>query len=70
MTVVVGTTPEIDRTRATAQALGERFVMVRWQRADLEAATRAILQDRERVHGDFVKQSTHSWVVWVQQRSK
>ena len=53
ITVVVGTTPEFDRQRAVSQALGERFVMVRWQRAGLEAAKRAIVQDGERAHTDL-----------------
>ena len=53
VTVVVGTTPEIDRQRAMNQALGERFVMVRWRRAGLEAAKRAIVQDRNGAHREL-----------------
>jgi len=53
ITVVVGTTPEIDRTRVATQALGERFVMVRWRRAGVEAARKAILQDRKKVHKEL-----------------
>ena len=53
ITVVVGTTPEIDRQRAMNQALGERFVMVRWRRAGIEAAKRAIVQDRKGAHREL-----------------
>jgi hypothetical protein len=53
ITIVVGTTPEIDRHRAVTQALGERFVMVRWDRAGLDAAMRAIVQDQERAHAEL-----------------
>jgi hypothetical protein len=59
ITVVVGTTPEIDRSRAATQALGERFVMVRWQRAGVEAARKAILQDPKAVHAD-VRAAVHA----------
>jgi hypothetical protein len=58
ITVVVGTTPEIDRTRAATQALGERFVMVRWPRAGVEAARKAILQDPKKVHAE-VRAAVH-----------
>lgn len=53
ITVVVGTTPEIDRTRSATQALGERFVMVRWRRAGVDAARKAIRQNREKVHAEL-----------------
>ena len=53
ITIVVGTTPEIDRHRAVAQALGERFVMVRWSRGGLEAAKWAIAQDRDKAHDEL-----------------
>ena len=58
ITVVVGTTPEIDRTRAATQALGERFVMVRWRRAGVEAARKAVRQDPKRVHAE-VREAVH-----------
>lgn len=53
ITVVVGTTPEIDRQRAATQALGERFVMVRWPRAGVDAALRAVVQDRTKIHTEM-----------------
>ena len=58
ITVVVSTTPEIDRTRVSTQALGERFVMVRWRRAGVEGARKAILQDPKKVHAD-VRAAVH-----------
>lgn len=53
ITVVVGTTPEIDRQRAAIQSLGERFVMVRWARAGVDAAMKAIVQDRATARADL-----------------
>jgi len=53
ITLVVGTTPEIDRHRSVNQSLGERFVMVRWKRAGIDAARKAILQDQKKAHADL-----------------
>jgi hypothetical protein len=46
LTVVAAVTPDIDRHRSSIQALGERFVPVRWARAaGTEAALAAMNQD-------------------------
>jgi hypothetical protein len=46
ITLLVAATPAIDRYYSIFQTLGERFVMVRWNRADGEdAALRAMNQD-------------------------
>jgi len=46
ITFLVGATPDVDRHYGAFQALGERFVMVRWPRAGgEEAALRAMNQD-------------------------
>jgi hypothetical protein len=48
ITCAVGTTDAVDRHYAVFQALGERFVMIRWDRPDgVKAAIVAINQDRE-----------------------
>jgi hypothetical protein len=54
LTVVVAVTPDIDGHYSVFQTLGERFVMVRWSRADgIQAALRAMNQDRGEVKKDI-----------------
>jgi hypothetical protein len=47
ITFLVGSTPDVDRHYGVFQALGERFVMIRWKRpGGVDAALRAMNQNR------------------------
>lgn len=53
ITFIAGVTQEIDKHYAAIQSLGDRFVMVRWHRAGIEAAMKAMTQDPEKVKADL-----------------
>src|SRR5579864_2151739 len=53
ITFVACVTPDIDRHYSAIQSLGDRFLMVRWNRAGQEAALRAMMQDLEKARGDL-----------------
>ncbi len=53
LTVVVATTPEVDRVYTIFQTLGERFIMVRWKSPrGVDAALIAMNQDRAQARAD------------------
>jgi hypothetical protein len=56
LTLIVAVTQEIDRMHGAIQALGDRFVMIRWPRAGgVDAAVRAMNQDRDAAKTDLKK---------------
>jgi hypothetical protein len=59
LTLVVAVTEEIDKYHNVIQSLGDRFVMIRWARADQEAALRAMTQDIEQARHDL-KTAVHA----------
>ena len=59
LTIVAAVTPAIDSHQSVFQSLGERFVIVRWPRADgVQAAVCAVTQDREAVKSEL-KEAIH-----------
>jgi len=54
ITFLVAVTSEIDRFYSVIQSLGDRFLMVRWHRADgVEAALTAMNQDMQRAQSEL-----------------
>ena len=59
ITLVAAVTEMIDRYYTVIQALGDRFVMVRWERSGQEAAIRAMTQDTVQARSDL-RQAVHA----------
>lgn len=61
ITLVAAVTPKIDTFGTVIQSLGDRFVMVRWQRGSIEATKRAMTQDIESAQADL-KNAVHTLI--------